>query len=159
MLAWAFVGAALFLSGSPPQGPPPPVVGLVRLVSADVNAEALDRSEGTLTSLVDRRYIGVRETSLEKSELTPCLSRGDETVSCIEQTLNRLQAQPGEIVLLVEAAEDGFKWTCVGAPVRRFEADRQVFRRVYRARTDDDLMAVFNRASACLTYAGHQSGW
>ncbi len=159
MVAWAFLGAALSLSALAVQGPPPPAVGLVRLVAPGIDAEALGRSEGTLSSLVSRRYIALRETPLKDSDFTPCLSRGSETTHCLEQTLVRLEARPGDIVVLVEAAEHGFKWTCVGAPVRAFAPEHQVLRRFYRARTDDDLMAVFHRASACLTYAGHQSGW
>lgn len=159
MIAAKVMGLLLALWGLAPQGPPPPEVGLVRVVGPDVDAETLHRSEGTLTTLVTRRYIALRETPLKDSDFTPCLTEADGTRSCIEQTLSRLQARPGDIVVLVEAADDGFRWTCVGKPVEAFEPDHQVFRRLFRARTDDDLNAVFNRASACLTYAGHQSGW
>lgn len=158
MTAW-ILGFAIHALASPPQGPPPPEVGLVRLTAPSVDALALDRSEGTLTSLVSRRYVALRETPLKDSDFTPCLSQGAETARCVEQTLSRLNARPGDIVLLIQPADDGFQWTCIGAPVRAFEPRHQFFRRIHRARTDDDLTAVFNRASACLTYAGRQSGW
>lgn len=158
MTAW-FLGFAMYALAPLYQGPPPPEVGLVRLAVSGVDTVALERSEATLMSLTARRYVTLRQTPLKSSDFDPCLGHGAETVRCIEQTLSRLDARPGDIVLLVQPADEGFQWTCIGAPVRAFEADRQVFRRIFRARTDDNLTEVFSRASACLTYAGHQSGW
>jgi hypothetical protein len=159
MIAELVISLLLSSIGSLQAAPPPPEVSVIWLIEAGIDSGTMDRSEGTLTSLNSRRYVTVHETATDKTAFTPCLSQGGDTVDCIEQGLSRQNARPGEIVIWVQAADDGFRWTCVGRPTRAFDASHQVFRRIFRPRTDDDLNAMFNRASACLTYAGHQSGW
>jgi len=153
------LGIALLVAASVPQGPPPPQIGLIKLASPSLDSLAQESSEGTLSSLVARRYVALQGSAQKPEEFTPCLTEGSRTVRCIEQVLESRGARPGEIVLLVEPADDGFRWTCVGAPRRAFNSEHQIFQRRDHLPSNDSQNAAFRRASACLTYAGLQSGW
>ena len=158
MTDW-LLGIALLVAASVPQGPPPPQIGLIKLASPSLDSLAQESSEGTLSSLVARRYVALQGSALKPEDFTPCLTEGSRTVRCIEQVLESRGARPGEIVLLVEPADDGFRWTCVGAPKRAFNSEHQIFQNIHHLPSDHGQSAVFSRASACLTYAGLQSGW
>lgn len=158
MAGWVLI-ITLLVATSVPQGPPPPQIGLIKLASPSLDPLAQESSEGTLSSIVARRYVALQGSVLQPEDFTPCLTEGSRTVRCIEQVLESRDALPGEIVLLVEPADDGFRWTCVGAPRRAFNSEHQIFQRRDHFPSDDSQNAAFRRASACLTYAGLQSGW
>lgn len=140
------------------QTPPPPEVRLLLIPGADLSREGLMETERMLATLQPDDLI-VRESGMSASTFDACLDQLDPQ-ACLSQTLSEVGATSGEVVLLARTDEDAVTWLCVGRDRRPFMAARQAvgFALSSFIPPADDAVARA-AAAACLTYAGHQSGW
>lgn len=139
-------------------GPPPPQVSLVESPAESLSADGRAATQ-TILGKLQPGYLTVRSSALKPEDLVDC-GEPTETAACLAEALSRAGASAGDIVLVSWEDAGVLHWLCVGRNARPFVASRQSvslgpLADLYGA----GETALLQRASACLTYAGNQSGW
>ena len=144
-----------------PSLPPAPQVWLVqvRLASAsDLSERATERLIASLSGT----YLTFSAPPTEVPSFAGCDVDDETARQCVVDRLLEARARPGTVALVASETPDGaLRWQCIGAGRGAFLAERQsvqwagVLKGPDRSWTPEEL----STASACLTYAGRQSGW
>lgn len=153
-MIFAYILAAM--AGQP--GPPPPRVSLIVSPAESLSADGRAATQ-TILGKLQAGYLTVSPSSLKSEDLADCAEQTEIPI-CLAEALRRAGASTGEIVLLSWEKDGVLHWLCVGRNARPFVASRQSvslgpLADLFGAGEAD----LLQRASACLTYAGNQSGW
>lgn len=154
MMIYAYILAAM--AGQ--LGPPPPQVSLMVSPAESLSAEGRAATQ-TILGKLQPGYLTVRPSAFKPEDLADCAEQ-TETPICLAEALSRAGASTGDIVLVPWENDGVLHWLCVGRNARPFVASRQSvslgpLADLYGAGESE----LLQRASACLTYAGNQSGW
>lgn len=154
MMIYAYILAAM--AGQ--LGPPPPQVSLIASPAESLSAEGRAATQ-TILGKLQPGYLTVKSSSLKPEDLGDCGEQAD-TAICLAEALSRAGANTGDIALVSWENDGVLHWLCVGRNARPFVASRQSvslgpLANLYGAGETE----LLQRASACLTYAGNQSGW
>ena len=139
-------------------GPPPPQISLIEAPAESLSAEGRAATQ-TILGKLQPGYLTVRASSLEPEDLTHCGEQAEPAI-CLGEALSRAGAGAGDVALVSWEEGGVLHWICVGRNARPFVASRQSvslgpLANLYGAGETE----LLQRASACLTYAGNQSGW
>jgi hypothetical protein len=150
---------AMLMASALQLGPPPPQVTLIQLPAEALSGEGRSATRTILASL-QPAYVRVRPSERPTRDLGLCGAGQSMTEACLAEALTRAGADAGEVVLTAWESDGVLHWLCVGKGDRPFTPERQSvalgpIADLYR----DGESEVLHRAAACLTYAGHQSGW
>jgi hypothetical protein len=153
---------ALFAGPAPQAGPPPPAIALIKGHSPSLPDSAWADSERLLNRLQGAHFL-LEDSPIDGRAVNGCAQSAEagrvELSVCMEARMDEDQAPVGTVALAVSADANGaVTWTCVGRPIRPFDGERQ--RATFPAGAlDDPTFETRLKAAACLSYAGHQSGW
>lgn len=142
------------------QAPPPPGVHLSTLYSASVTEADRAESEAMLTNL-SGVYFTFRP-DVETSDAISDCARAPSARQCVAASLASRNTQKGVVSIVVERSPDGgLTWRCLGNAVRPFRPDEQVFqwRPPFTTSGSETAFTLRQRAAACISFAGYQSGW
>ncbi|WP_156389440.1 hypothetical protein [Brevundimonas sp. Root1423] len=139
--------------------PPPPQITLIQLPGDNVSVEGRMATR-TILDKLQPAYLVVRPSTLPTEDFGRCWTQQPATEACLARALDRAGAQTGEVILAFWERDGILHWLCVGKSGRPFTGSRQSvalgpLADLYR----DGESEVLHQAAACLTYAGHQSGW